>query len=293
MERPSSEKAVVKGPGEGERFTGPGREIVVKAVRPELDVLVFDVGPEFDGPGLHYHEQHVDSFFVLAGELEVTLGRHTVRAPAGTAAVAPPGVVHTFAIPEGRTRFLNVHAPERSFVDYLRARHRGESFDPLDADIHDVDEAHGEGGTLLRPGEGPAFTVGSSTSVFRATREATAGAFSLSEVTIEPGTSGPPPHFHRTLLDSFYVLAGTLTVLVGDEEVEAPVDTYVCAPPGVLHTFINRSGEPVRCFNLNTPGGWEDYIRDLAAAMPAGEPPDPQLMGEILARYDVVFPHAG
>jgi hypothetical protein len=61
-------------------------------------------------------------------------------------------------------------------------------------------------------------------------------------------------------------------------------------PPGVVHTFANRSAEPVRFLNLNTPGGWEDYIRDLAAATPADGPPDPRVMGEVLARHDVVFP---
>ena len=108
-----------------------------------------------------------------------------------------------------------------------------------------------------------AFRVGTSTSLFKATREATAGHFSLAEVTIQPGTTGPPPHSHRELLDSFYVLEGTLTVRVGDEELDAPAGTYACVPPRVVHTFANRSAEPVRFLNLNTPGGWEDYIRDL------------------------------
>ena len=67
--------------------------------------------------------------------------------------------------------------------------------------------------------------------------------------------------------------------------------TYVCAPPGVVHTLANRSGEPVRFFNLNTPGGWEDSVRDLAAATPADGPPDARIAGEVRARYDVVSPH--
>jgi hypothetical protein len=46
----------------------------------------------------------------------------------------------------------------------------------------------------------------------------------------------------------------------------------------------------VRFLNLNAPGGWEDYIRDLAAATPATGPPDLRVMGEVLARHDVVFP---
>ena len=81
-----------------------------------------------------------------------------------------------------------------------------------------------------------------------------------------------------------------MTVQVGDDELEAPPGTYACVPPGVLHAFANRSEQPVRFLNLNTPGGWEDYIRDLAAVMPADGPPDPRVLGEVLARYDVVFP---
>jgi hypothetical protein len=61
--------AVVSGPGEGEPLETEHRELLVKGVRPELDFLEYDVGPGYEGPGPHYHETHVDSFYVLAGEL--------------------------------------------------------------------------------------------------------------------------------------------------------------------------------------------------------------------------------
>lgn len=77
---------------------------------------------------------------MLAGELEFTLGEETVRAAAGAAVLVPPGVVHAFTNPgPGRARFLNVHAPERGFVDYQRALARGEDVEPADFDVHDVD----------------------------------------------------------------------------------------------------------------------------------------------------------
>jgi hypothetical protein len=37
----------------------------------------------------------------------------------GGFAVAPPGAVHAFGVPE-RARFLNIHAPGMSFSAYLR-----------------------------------------------------------------------------------------------------------------------------------------------------------------------------
>ena len=282
------DQAIVTGPGEGELLRGRNRTFLIKAALPELSLIEYDAGADYTGASPHYHEHHTDAFYVLAGELQFTIGLETVLAPAGTAVVAPPGVVHGFTNASGgRVRFLNIHAPDAGFADYIRAAVRGEraTFDSVDVD----GPQEPGGGTVLGPGEGTAFEVGTATSLFKATREATAGFFSLAETTIQPGTAGPPPHSHRELLDSFYVLEGTLTVRVGDGEVDAPPGTYVCAPPGVVHTFANRSAGPVRFLNLNTPGGWEDYVRDLAAATPADGPPDPRLMGEILARHDVVF----
>jgi quercetin dioxygenase-like cupin family protein len=281
------DEAIVNGPGEGERLGGKNAVYVVKVARPEFSLLEYDSGPAYTGATPHFHEHHTDAFYVLEGELEFTLGRETRRGGPGTAVVAPPGVVHAFSGTGERARFLNIHSPDSGFVEFLRASVRGEDahFDSVDVD----GPQEPGGGTFLGHGEGTTYEVGTATSLFKATREATAGSFSLAEVTIEPETSGPPPHSHRELLDTFYVLEGTLTVLVGENEVDAPPGTYACAPPGVVHTFANRSAGPVRFLNLNTPGGWEDYIRDLAAATPADGPPDPRLMGEILARHDLAI----
>jgi quercetin dioxygenase-like cupin family protein len=135
---PRSE-AVVVARGDGELLSGEERLLRVKVSRPELDVLEFEVGAGYEGPGPHYHERHVDAFYVLDGELQFDLAGETVRAHAGTFVAAPPGVVHAFTNPGPRgARFLNVHAPDRGFVDYLRARDRGEAIDPTRYDIHDV-----------------------------------------------------------------------------------------------------------------------------------------------------------
>jgi hypothetical protein len=41
----------------------------------------------------------------------------------------------------------------------------------------------------------------------------------------------------------------------------------------------------VRILNFNTPAGWENYMRDLAAALAAGSP-TPEEIGQIASRYD-------
>jgi quercetin dioxygenase-like cupin family protein len=69
---------------------------------------------------LHTHERHTDAFYVLEGELEVAVSEtETVLLGPGGFAVAPPGALHSFAVPE-RARFLNIHAPGMNFAAYLR-----------------------------------------------------------------------------------------------------------------------------------------------------------------------------
>ena len=133
-------EGIVSRPGDGEFLEGEDRELRVKLSRDELDVLEFEVGPEYEGPGPHFHKEHVDSFYVLEGELEFTVEGNTIRAPARTYVAAPPGVVHSFTNPgPGRARFLNIHAPDRGFVDLQRARDRGEDPDPSQFDVWNVD----------------------------------------------------------------------------------------------------------------------------------------------------------
>jgi oxalate decarboxylase/phosphoglucose isomerase-like protein (cupin superfamily) len=59
----------------------------------------------------------------------------------------------------------------------------------------------------------------------------------------------------------------------------------VCVPPGVAHTFSNPSDSRVRFLNLNTPSGWEGYMRDLARAAEAGQLTSEEI-GRIASRYD-------
>jgi mannose-6-phosphate isomerase-like protein (cupin superfamily) len=143
------------------------------------------------------------------------------------------------------------------------------------------------GGTVHPPGEGENYEMGGSSLSLKATEAEAGGAFFLSETVVEPGFAGPPLHVHRELTDMFYVLEGTLTFQLGEETVAGPPGTFVCAPPGTPHTFSNPGSEPVRFLNFNVPGGFEHYMRELAAAWAdAGGPPEQAAVGAIASRYD-------
>jgi quercetin dioxygenase-like cupin family protein len=139
--------------------------------------------------------------------------------------------------------------------------------------------------TVHLRGAGERHPLGNSELVIKATGLETGGTFFLSESTIAPGFPGPPPHRHERLVDMFYVLDGVLTVRLGDEAHELGPGSFVCVPPGVVHTFSNTSDSDVRFLNFNTPAGWENYMRDLAEAAKSG-PLTPEVIGPIASRYD-------
>lgn len=138
-----------------------------------------------------------------------------------------------------------------------------------------------------RPGAGENHAVGGSSLCLKATSDDTNGSFFLSESVLEPGFPGPPLHTHRELHDMFYVLEGTLTMQLEGKPVEVEPGSFVCVAPGTPHTFSNPSDRPVRILNFNTPGGWEDYMRELATAFAQHSgPPPPEEVGAIASRYD-------
>ena len=140
---------------------------------------------------------------------------------------------------------------------------------------------------ILEPGGGERITVGASSLSIKAETATTGGTVFMSETELEAGFPGPPPHVHDRLHDMFYVLEGTLTFLVESDTIDAQPGTFVCVPPGTVHTFTNRSDAPVRFLNLNTPAGFEGYMRELGEAFSSGgPPPTPAQMGAIASRYD-------
>jgi quercetin dioxygenase-like cupin family protein len=237
--------AIVCGPGEGEPLHEDDRSIRIKAVRPELDVLEFEVtGSGYQGPGPHYHERHVDSFYVLEGWLELFVSGEPVVAGAGAYVLVPSGVVHSFT--SDGARFLNVHAPETGFVDYMRALDRGEDVDPATFDVHEAEGPVAPGAAIVSPRDGgERIERRYGTLVVKAV----VAPISVFELVIERPWDGVAPHVHEDHLDSFYVLEGDVDFLLGDETVHAAAGTLVAAPPGVTHGVAPVTGH-ARLLNL-------------------------------------------
>ena len=112
---------IAHGPDGGEKVTRAARHHRILAELPEFEVIELRFGPDFEGVDPHTHSDHVDSFFVLDGEAEFTVGDEVFRSGPGSYVAAPIGVVHGFRnAGEAELRMLNIHAPNVGFAQRLR-----------------------------------------------------------------------------------------------------------------------------------------------------------------------------
>jgi quercetin dioxygenase-like cupin family protein len=258
-----------------------------------------DHPPAGAGPPKHVHSREEEGFFVIRGELELRAGRLHQTVGAGTFFALPRGIPHewrnvgadtaqlvTFTAPGGNELFfLQLGAPgdgpageprtmpvreitaltPRYGVTYLDS-----GPDPLEGALP---IGEGRSPTVVLAGEGERRYAAGATYNVKAAGLATAGAYTVTEIVLEPG-GGVPPHRHARYEEALYVLEGTATALVDGEAYEAPPGALVLVPWGVHHRVQNRTDETVRLLDLTVPGGIEEYYRSACRPLP-GPASDP------------------
>ncbi len=120
-------------------------------------------------------------------------------------------------------------------------------------------------GIFVGPGDGKDLTnpIGGA-MVVKLHDEHTAGAYSVHDNTIPPGSPGPRPHLHRYHEEAFYVLEGELTVRVGPRKIVAPAGSFVVVPRSVVHQPSNPGTEPTRMLLVFSPGGMDRFFEEAA-----------------------------
>jgi quercetin dioxygenase-like cupin family protein len=111
--------AIISRPGDGERFVRENRVVTIRVELPQLSIHEIEFDTTFE-VALHDHD-HVDTMYVLAGEVEFLDGDHVVHAGPGTLLATPAGAKHGFRNPgPGRARVLVLHAPDGGFSKLIR-----------------------------------------------------------------------------------------------------------------------------------------------------------------------------
>jgi quercetin dioxygenase-like cupin family protein len=138
---------------------------------------------------------------------------------------------------------------------------------------------------LRRPDEGELIRVAGVEHFFKLTAADTGGRFAMEEFTLPPGILGARPHVHHGHDEYFYVLEGELTVHDGDGEITVGPGHSLAAVRGAPHGYRNAGEAPVRGLCLYTPAGYEDYFRQVHAAVGAGAEVTDELLAEFRSRF--------
>jgi mannose-6-phosphate isomerase-like protein (cupin superfamily) len=159
----------------------------------------------------------------------------------------PPGIVHGFKnAGPGRARYLNIHAPDSDFIEYLRHAVAGGTH-PWDS--VDVEGPAGPADAIIAGPNGGERMVRAEWLVN--TVEAVTDQLSIFILEFDERWEGVDPHHHDDHVDSFYILEGEVDFLFGDDTVRAGPGHFVSAPIGVTHGF--RPIAPARMLNMHAP----------------------------------------
>ena len=153
------------------------------------------------------------------------------------------------------------------------------------------------GATHVSPGEGRSLWVLGELVTYKTSSEQTGGAYSLFEVTTQPG-GGILPHVQHREDESFYLLEGEYEFLVEGRTIRAGAGSLLYVPKGTLHVHKNVGTTTGRLLVSQTPGGLhEHFFEEIAEpAMDGSEPSvteGSQDMGQIIAiavKYGIEMP---
>ena len=115
------------------------------------------------------------------------------------------------------------------------------------------------------PGGGEGAEVGPVRFAIKAGSEETQGQYSLVEAS---GPVSATAHIHHDREEAFFVLDGSITFLAGEDRVEAGPGHFLLVPRGTMHGF--RTNGESRLIIIHSPGGFEGFFRELAAAIQNG-----------------------
>jgi mannose-6-phosphate isomerase-like protein (cupin superfamily) len=146
----------------------------------------------------------------------------------------------------------------------------------------------GDAGRVLGRGAAVArYEARGSDMLFKAIGTLDDGDLSLMERTLPPGGRRPPAHRHGSCSEAYFVLEGSVSVVVGDEEHILGAEDFVLVPRGVRHTFGNAGDQPARLLVLHAPA-LDEYFAGLHELWHRGEPPTPDEERALMERFGMV-----
>lgn len=146
---------------------------------------------------------------------------------------------------------------------------------------------------IFRPaGTGPAVWGPGDLYTFLATGKETNNAFFQFEAIVPPG-GGPPPHKHSREDESFYIVRGSLEIVLGDTTVQAKAGDFVFIPRGTAHRFKNVGKDSAVQLVTFVPAGMENYFNEVFPVASDRSAAPPPVTEELIRKLNEHAPKYG
>lgn len=110
---------------------------------------------------------------------------------------------------------------------------------------------------------------------------------------VVPEGGGPPPHIHSNEDETFYVVRGSLEILLGDKTHLARAGDFVYVPRGTVHRFKNvGKGSAVQLVTFS-PAGMENFFREVFPAVKDRKVAPPPVTDELIRKMNEAAPKYG
>jgi len=256
-------------------------EVVVSGVDSEGGFSLID---EIWSPGFrtsaHYHKKHAETFYVVSGQVEWTVGGRTQVLKAGDLVHIPAYTVHSVRVVGNEDlRTLMVYQPG-GFEEGMWLR---ESLTPEQlqdprisrqlAIMQDVNipDAIPDAQTAVATqpveyfsfaGRRPVYSDDGSSEVALSSRTS-GGRLNVQDEVWNAGFA-VEPHFHRTHAETFYVLEGRVAWTVGGETHVLSRNDAVHIPPNTVHSVKTLDDKPLHTLMFYNPSGYDDHLEGQA-----------------------------
>jgi mannose-6-phosphate isomerase-like protein (cupin superfamily) len=209
----------------------------------ESAVCILTRVPPGKGTTLGLHTHPADQiYYILKGEMNVQLGEEKKRAKPGQMVVIPQGLPH-WNWNEGSQDELHFEFIVPAPPEGVPLANKAENSSPRQTL---------EGFEFIRTLDETKFNPERFSNVVLADRASGLNSTSIGVFRSPPGGKSPPLHVHH-FEQIFFIMSGTMTLQIGEDEYKAPPNSYVILPAGMPHTNWNAGEEVLWFINARTP----------------------------------------
>jgi mannose-6-phosphate isomerase-like protein (cupin superfamily) len=152
--------------------------------------------------------------------------------------------------------------------------------------------AHGRKPVFMPTGTAPAvWGPGDLYSLLATGKETNNTLFQFEAIVPEGG--GPPAHVHSREDESFYIVSGTLEIVLGDKIYQSKRGDFVYIPRGTVHRFKNVGRDTAVQLVTFVPAGMEGFFQEVFPEVKDRDAAPPPVTEELIKRMNEAAPKYG